>query len=152
MAFAPDAWGWRCEGGDGLTDSLSREFFRSKVVFQKKQLDISPAVSDRFPKGVTRVEHCAWFNLLCNAYLSGFFVSFDVAPRLDAPFEQCPPLQAYVTALQKQRLRSSVPYVLTYIMRPVVLTSSWGMEGLGIIVVQVRYVALCPSSPPIGSV
>jgi hypothetical protein len=101
---------------------------------------------------VTRVEHCAWFNSLCNAYLSGFFVSFDVAPRLDAPFEQCPPLQAYVTALQKQRLRSSVPYVLTYIMRPVVLTSSWGMEGLGIIVVQVRYVALCSSSPPIGSV
>ena len=59
VAFAPDAWGWRCEGGDGLSDSLSREFFRSKVVFQKKQLDISPSVSDRFPKGATRVERCA---------------------------------------------------------------------------------------------
>lgn len=68
---------------------------------------------------------------------SGFFVSFDVAPQLDAPFDQCPPLQAYVTALQKQRLRSSIPYIVTYIMRPVVFTSSWGLEGLGLIVVQV---------------
>jgi hypothetical protein len=68
---------------------------------------------------------------------SGFFVSFDVAPQLDAPFDQCPPLQAYVTALQKQRLRSSIPHIVTYIMRPVVFTSSWGLEGLGLIVVQV---------------
>jgi hypothetical protein len=55
VAFAPDAWGWRCDGDDGHSESLSREFFRSKVVFQFKHLDISPAVADRFPKGATRL-------------------------------------------------------------------------------------------------
>jgi hypothetical protein len=81
------------------------------------------------------------------AIFSGFFVSFDVAPQLDAPFNQCPPLQAYVTALQKQRLRSSIPYIVTYIMRPVVFTSSWGLEGLGLIVVQVGGAASLFSLP-----
>jgi hypothetical protein len=54
--FAPDAWGWRCESSDEQSQSLSREFFRSKVVFQLRQLDISPAVIDRFPKGETLLE------------------------------------------------------------------------------------------------
>jgi hypothetical protein len=71
--------------------------------------------------------------------LSGFFVSFDVIPLSEAPLQQCAPLQAYVSALQKQRLRSSIPYVVTYIMRPVVFTSAWGLEGLGMIVVQARF-------------
>ncbi len=70
-------------------------------------------------------------------HCSGFFISLDVSPQLDAPFQHSPPLQAYVAALQRQRVRSSIPHVVTYIMRPVVFTSSWGVEGLGIIVVQV---------------
>ena len=55
VAFAPDAWGWRCEGSDGSCESLSRQFYRSKVVFQSKQLDIPAAVSSRFPKGKHRL-------------------------------------------------------------------------------------------------
>jgi hypothetical protein len=80
-------------------------------------------------------------NSTSHARFSGFFVSFDVIPLSEAPLQQCAPLQAYVTALQKQRLRSSIPYVVTYIMRPVVFTSSWGLEGLGMIVVQVGHVS-----------
>jgi hypothetical protein len=142
VAFAPDAWGWRCEGSDGLSDSLSREFYRSKVVFQSKQLDIPPAVSSRFPKGKPQTGDCFVHTHACHASSSGFFISLDVSPQLDAPFMQSPPLQAYVAALHKQRLRSSIPHVVTYIMRPVVFTSSWGVEGLGIIVVQVGRVSL----------
>jgi hypothetical protein len=70
---------------------------------------------------------------------SGFFVSLDVAPQLDGPLMRCSPLDAYIAAMQKQRLRSSIPSVVTYVMRPVVFTSTWGVEGLGIIVIQVRH-------------
>ena len=111
------------------------------MVFQLRQLDIPPAVIDRFPKGDARLATSPFLQRVSHAHLSGFFVSFDVIPQLDAPFQQCAPLQAYVSALQKQRLRSSIPYVVTYMMRPIVLTSSWGLEGPGIIVIQVDYVS-----------